>query len=102
MRDLLSDTEAAKILGKRRTQLYRIVDLFDAKDDDEWNLEEGAHFECAGPAVPGSPEQRPRRFTEEGVEALARSIENHEQPNLLSLVRDRLFQARKKRKQLLG
>jgi hypothetical protein len=101
MRDLLSDSEAARILGKRRTQLYRIVDLFDADPNDEWELEEGVHFEFAGTEVPGTQGQRPRRFTEEGVEALARYIETHEQPNLLSLVRDRLFQAKKKRKQLL-
>lgn len=101
MRDLLSDTEAARILGKRRTQLYRIVDLFDANPHDEWDLEEGVHFEFSGPALPGSQGQRPRRFTEEGVEALARYIEAQEQPNLLSRVRERLFQAKKKRKQLL-
>lgn len=98
MRDLLSDSEAARILGKRRTQLYRIVDLFDADPNDDWELEEGVHFEFAGPPVAG---KRPRRFTEEGVEALARYIEAQEQPNLLSVVRERLFQAKKKRKQLL-
>jgi hypothetical protein len=101
MRDLLSDSEAARILGKRRTQLYRIVDLFDADPNDEWELEEGLHFEFAGPAVPGLAGKRPRRFTEEGVEAMARYIEANEQPNLLSQVRERLFQAKKKRKQLL-
>lgn len=53
MRDLLSDSEAARILGKRRTQLYRIVDRFDADPNDEWELEEGLHFEFAGPAGRG-------------------------------------------------
>jgi hypothetical protein len=63
MRNFLSDSEAAKILGKRRTQLYRIVDLFDADPNDEWELEEGVHFEFAGTEVPGTQGQRPRRLT---------------------------------------
>lgn len=101
MRDLLTDTEAARILGKRRPQLYRIVDKFDQDPDDEWELEEGVHFEFAGPAVPGTDGKRPRRFTEEGIEALARYIEAHERSGLLQAVKERLFQVTKKRKQLL-
>lgn len=82
--------------------LYRIVDAFDADPDDDWELEEGVHFEFAGRAVAGSGGKRPRRcFTEEGVEAVARYIETYEQPGLLRWVRERLFQVRKKRKQLL-
>jgi len=75
MRDLLTDRETAKILGKRIDVLYKIVDAFDAKADDEWELVEGEHFEYAGPAVAGANGRRPRRFSEEGVEALARYIE---------------------------
>lgn len=101
MRDLLTDTEAARILGKRRPQLYRIVDKFDQDPDDEWELEEGVHFEFAGPAVPGTDGKRPRRFTEEGIEALARYIEAHERSGLLQAVKEHLFQVTKKRKQLL-
>ena len=101
MRDLLTDSEAAKILDKRRTQLYRIVDKFDQDPDDEWELEEGIHFEFAGPPIPGTDGKRARRFTEEGVEALARYIEAHEKSGLLRKVKDRLFQVTKKRKQLL-
>lgn len=101
MRDLLSDKETARILGKRIDRLYRIVDAFDADPDDEWNLEEGIHFEFSGPAVPGSTGKRPRRFSEEGIEAIARYLESNEQQGFLDWVRERLFQAKKKRKQLL-
>lgn len=101
MRDLLSDLEAAKILGKRRRTLYKIIDQFDARSDDEWELVEGEHFEFAGPPIPAANGQRPRRFTEEGVEALARYIEATEKVGMLSWVRDQLFHYKKKRKQLL-
>ena len=37
-RDLLTDRETAKILGKKINTLYRTVDFFDAHDDDEWDL----------------------------------------------------------------
>ena len=45
MRDLLTDKETAKILGKRIDRLYKDVDFFDKYDDDEWELNEGEHFE---------------------------------------------------------
>jgi hypothetical protein len=101
MRDLLTDKEAAGILGKRITRLYKIVESFDANDDDEWELVEGEHFEYAGPTVAGTNGQRPRRFTEEGVEALARYIEATEKTGLLGKIRERLFRVKQKRKQLL-
>jgi hypothetical protein len=66
MRDLLTDKEAAEILGKRITRLYKIVEVFDANDDDEWELVEGEHFEYAGPAVAGANGRGPRRFSKEG------------------------------------
>ena len=45
MRDLLTDKETAKILGKRIDTLYKDIDFFDKYDDDEWELNEGEHFE---------------------------------------------------------
>ena len=45
MRDLLTDRETAKILGKRIDTLYKTVDFFDSDDKDEWELNEGEHFE---------------------------------------------------------
>lgn len=104
MRDLLTDNETAKILGKTPTKLYKIVDKFDAIPDDEWDLEEGLHFEYVGPAIPGWGGKRRRDFTEEGVEAIARYIEATEKNGVFGWMldmRDRLLQAKKKRKQLL-
>lgn len=106
MRDLLTDRETAKILGMRINSLYRIVDKFDDNPDDEWDLEEGIHFEFAGPPASAGRDKgkRPRRFTEEGIEALARFLEATEKKGILNWFldfRDRLFQAKKKRKQLL-
>ena len=45
MRELLTDKETAKILHITTTSLYRTVDFFDSRDDDEWDLIEGDHFE---------------------------------------------------------
>ncbi len=101
MRDLLTAQETARILGKRIDSLYNIVDAFNAKGDDEWELVEGEHFEFAGPAVAGAKRRRPRRFSEEGVEALARYIEATEKTGVLGWFRERLFNVKQKRKQLL-
>lgn len=101
MRDFLTAQETARILGKRIDSLYNIVDAFDAKADDEWELVEGDHFEYAGPAVAGANGRRPRRFSEEGVEALARYIEATEKTGVLDWFRERLFNVKQKRKQLL-
>ena len=101
MRDLLTDRETARILGKRITSLYNIVEAFDANPDDEWELVEGEHFEYSGPPVPGANGRRPRRFSEEGIEALARYIEATEKTGVLGWFRERLFHLKQKRKQLL-
>jgi hypothetical protein len=53
-------------MGTRINSLYKIVDAFDAKADDEWELVEGEHFEYAGPAVAGANGRGPRRFSKEG------------------------------------
>lgn len=101
MRDLLTDRETAKILGKRINSLYKIIDTFDANPDDEWDLVEGEHFEFAGPPVAGADGKRPRRFSEEGIEAIARYVEATEKSGILSWFRDRLLRVKQKRKQLL-
>lgn len=101
MRDLLTDRETAKILGKRIDSLYKIVDAFDANSDDEWDLVEGEHFEFAGPPVAGEGGKRPRRFTEEGIEAIARYLEATEKSGILDWFRDKLLKVKQKRKQLL-
>ena len=72
MRELLTDKETAKILHKTTTSLYKTVDFFDSRDDDEWDLKEGEHFEFV---KVGDLAYGPRRFTEDGVEALARYYE---------------------------
>ncbi|MCT0219104.1 hypothetical protein KQ304_08850 [Synechococcus sp. CS-1329] len=101
MRDLLTDRETARILGKRIDSLYKIVDAFDAQSDDEWELVEGEHFEFTGAPVAAAQGKRARRFTEEGIEALARYIETKEKIGLLRLLRDRIFNVKQKRRQML-
>lgn len=100
MRDFLTDQETAKLLGKRIDQLYLIVDAFDAIPDDAWELNEGEHFEYVSAAVDAAG-RRKRRFTEEGVEALARYLEATESPGLLRRILDRLTNWKTRRKQLL-
>ena len=96
MRDFLTDRETAKILGKRIDTLYNTVDFFDRYDDDEWDLVEGEHFEF----VQKSGEIRERRFTEEGVETLARYFES-QIPGILDGVLELLTKRRHKRKKML-
>ena len=93
MRDLLTDKETAKILGKRIDRLYKDVDYFDKYDDDEWELNEGEHFEFV--AKKGVIKER--RFYEEGVEALARYYEK-DQTGILSIVLEALTHRRRRRK----
>ncbi len=74
MQDLLTDKETARILKIRIEKLYQTVDFFDKYDDDDWDLIEHEHFEF----VQRAGEFRSRRFTEEGVEAMARYLEKDE------------------------
>ena len=98
MRELLTDKETAKILHITTTSLYKTVDFFDSRDDDEWDLIERDHFEF----VKGcDPAFRPRSFTEEGVEALAQYYEKEKKISLLNSVLDALFQRRMRRKKML-
>ena len=96
MRDLLTDRETAKLLRIKINSLYKTVDFFDEFDDDEWDLIEGEHFEY----VQRHGELKERRFTEEGVEALAKYLEGDQQ-GLFSKVLESLTQRKRKRKQLL-
>lgn len=96
MRDLLTDKETAKILGKRIDSLYKTIDFFDANDKDEWELIEGEHFEF----TTRSGEYRGRRFYEEGVEALAEYFDRNT-PGLIKLVAEALTHRRRRRKQML-
>jgi hypothetical protein len=96
MRDLLTDRETAKILGKRIDTLYKTIDFFDADDKDEWELNEGEHFEF----TTRSGEYRERRFYEEGVEALAEYFDRNT-PGLIKLVAEALTHRRRRRKQML-
>ena len=98
IRDFLSDKEAAKILHKNRIQLYKTIKFFDAHDDDEWELKEGEHFEYV---KGGDPKLSRRRFTEEGIEVLAKYYEEKGQISLLEAVLDALLQRKRKRKRML-
>ncbi len=98
MTDFINDKDTAKILRKSVEELYEIVDFFDSRNDDEWELTEPEHFEYVNRRA--DPELRRRRFTEEGVEALARYCEEHN-PGILSIVLDALFRRRRRRKQML-
>ena len=96
MRDLLTDNEAARILGIRINKLYSIVDFFDSDEDDDWDLVEGEHFVF----VQRSGEFRDRRFTEEGVEAIARYLERAHN-GILREVIEALTHRKRRRKRLL-
>ena len=96
MRDLLTDKETAKILGKRIDTLYKTVDFFDSDDEDEWELNEGEHFEFKT----RSGEYRERRFYEEGVEALAEYFDRNT-PGIIRIVAEALTHRRRRRKQML-
>ncbi|MEB3335183.1 MAG: hypothetical protein VKP70_09375 [Cyanobacteriota bacterium] len=100
MRDFLTDQDTAKLLGKRIDQLYTIVDAFDANADDEWDLNEDEHFVYVSTAVDAYGRRR-RRFTEEGVEALAHYLEATEARGFLKKILDRLTNWKMRRKQLL-
>ena len=95
-RDLLTDRETARILGKQINTLYKTVDFFDSDDKDEWDLVEGEHFEF----TTRSGDYRERRFYEEGVEALAEYFDRNT-PGIIKLVGEALTHRRRKRKQML-
>ena len=96
MRELLTDRESAKILGIKINQLYATVDFFEKYDDDPWDLVEGEHFEF----VQSTGDYQERRFTEEGVEAIAKYLEG-DREGVIARVMEMFTHRKRKRKQML-
>ena len=96
MRELLADSESAKILGIKINQLYETVDFFDKYDDDPWDLVEGEHFEF----IQSTGDYQERRFTEEGVEAIAMDHEG-DREGVVARVMEMFAHSKRKRKQML-
>ena len=96
MRELLTDRETAKILGIKVSRLYETVDYFDRYDDDPWELIEGEHFEF----VQRSGDYQERRFTEEGIEAIAKYLEGDKE-GVIDRVMEMFTRRKRKRKQML-
>jgi hypothetical protein len=67
--DLMSAEETAAILRITLRKLYQICGKFDARDDDQWDLIEGEHFEWL------SKTKRQRQFYEEGAMAIAKYLQ---------------------------
>ncbi|MBD3886565.1 hypothetical protein IFO70_33365 [Phormidium tenue FACHB-886] len=97
--ELMSAEETAKILGITLNRLYRICDVFDQRDDDQWNLAEGEHFDWL------SKNQKTRRFYEEGAMAIAKYIQESANANpvsgFLDGVLEKITNRRKHTRQLL-
>ena len=96
MRELLTDRESAKILGIKINQLYDTVDFFDRYDDDPWDLVEGEHFEF----IQSTGDYQERRFTEEGIEAIAKYLEG-DREGVIDRVMEMFTHRKRKRKQML-
>lgn len=84
---LLSDKETAKILKIRVNKLYDICDFFDNRDDDEWELVEGEHFEWIRKDV------KRRRFYEAGAVAIAKYLQQVETKGFLASLVDEVIEA---------
>jgi hypothetical protein len=76
--ELLSAEETAKILGINLDKLYKFCEIFDKRDDDEWELIQGEHFEWLSKNI-GT-----RRFYESGAMAIAKYIEEIDTSNPIS------------------
>lgn len=95
MRELLTDTETAEVLGISTRRLYSLVNFFDRHVDDEWELTEGEHFEYAS----GSNAATSRRlFYEEGVTAIAAYLKEKSGSNIFSRITELFVEAITKRK----
>lgn len=96
---LLSAEETAQILGKSLKEVYEICDFFDARDDDEWELIEGEHFEWL------SKTRKTRRFYEKGAMVLAKYIQEVETANpirgFIDAVIERITHRRQRTRKLL-
>jgi len=95
MRELLTDKETANLLGITLAKLYSIVSYFDLHDDDEWELQEGEHFEYASGK---SKSTSARLFYEEGVMALAAYRKEKSGSNIFSFVKELFLEAITRRK----
>ena len=97
--ELMSAEETAKILGITLHRLYRICDAFDQRDDDQWDLVKGEHFEWL------SENLKTRRFYEEGAMAIAKYIQEAASANPVSgfvdAILEKLTNRRKHTRQLL-
>jgi uncharacterized coiled-coil protein SlyX len=84
---LLSDQETARILRINLRKLYRICAVFDARDDDEWDLIEGEHFEWVRKDV------EKRQFYEAGAVAIAKYLQEVETQGFLASLVDEVIEA---------
>ncbi|MBW4465050.1 MAG: hypothetical protein KME07_06375 [Pegethrix bostrychoides GSE-TBD4-15B] len=97
--ELLSAEETAKILDVNLKRLYAVCTAFDARNDDEWDLIEGEHFEWLNQSL-GT-----RIFYEEGAMAIAKYLQETARASVFSQlfesVIERLTHRRKRIKQML-
>jgi hypothetical protein len=92
--NLISDEEAAQILGITTKKLYKVCNFFDIHSNDEWELFENEHFEWL------SPKYKTRRFYEEGIMAIAKYLQEQQASNpftnIIDGVIEKLTNRRKK------
>lgn len=97
--ELMSDDETAQILNITKSRLYRICQVFDHRNDDEWDLIEGEHFEWLSKNI------QTRRFYEEGAMAIAKYLEETSTSGFITgfvdAVIERFTQRRKRTRQML-
>jgi len=97
--ELMSDEETARIIGITLQRLYGICDIFDARNDDQWDLKEGEHFEWHNKGI------KKRCFYEEGAMALAKYLQETETngfvASIIDAVLEKLTNRRKRTRQLL-
>jgi hypothetical protein len=97
--ELMSAEETAEILGITLNRLYKICNIFDKRDDDEWELNEGEHFEWLSKGV-GT-----RRFYESGAMAIAKYIQEKDTASpiahFVDMVIERITHRRERTRRLL-
>jgi hypothetical protein len=97
--ELLSAEEAAQILGITLKKLYKICDIFDSHNDDQWESFEGEHFEWLRKNL------KTRRFYEEGAMAIAKYIQETDTSSLIAgfidAVVEKITHRRKRVRQML-
>ncbi|MBD2156013.1 hypothetical protein [Leptolyngbya sp. FACHB-16] len=83
----MSAEETADILRINLRRLYRVCDSFDARNDDEWDLVEGEHFEWL------SKNQGTRQFYEEGAMAIAKYLQETAKSNMFTGLLDQVIES---------